>query len=233
MRLLQLLLLLLFVGAVPAGAWAEDPSSSSQNAGEQAGLKWQPEAPAYGDSTRAGPSFDGLGYLFPIRLHLNRGGYIDGGMGGVDADGGRLLLLLSRGDLLIDYDLVVAVTPLAELEEQAEVLARAGPPPLQDGIPQKYRWVPTWRSHLGVLLSFLLPGAGQFIQTENRGVGFLVMTGVLSSVAVGLLALYAPSSYGPEARRGIAGVFFGLAGGVAIGGAVNAYQSGRERRLVP
>jgi hypothetical protein len=233
MRLRQLLLLLLVVAALPRPAVAEEATSASEGEGEAAGSKWQPEAPPHTASTRVGPSFDGLGYLFPIRLHLNRGGYIDGGMGGVDAGGGRLLLLLSRGDLLIDYELVVAVTPLADVDAQAELLATAGPPPLRDGIPQKYRWVPTWRSHLGVLLSFLLPGAGQFIQTQNRGVGFLVMTGVLSSVAVGLLALYGPSSYGPEARRGIAGVFFGLAGGVAIGGAVNAYQSGRERRPVP
>jgi hypothetical protein len=195
--------------------------------------RWLPESAPLVSSSRIGPVFDGMGYLFPLRLHLSRGGYIDGGLGGVDEGAGRLLLLLSRGQLLVDFHLIVGVTPLADLGLQASARVEDGPPILNDDLPLQYRWVPTWRSHLGVLLSFLLPGAGQFIQTTERQVGFLVMAGVLSSVAVGLLALYGPSSYGPESRKAIAGLFFGLGGTVAFGGAVHAYRTGRERRPVP
>jgi len=196
--------------------------------------RWLPETPTSSSAEmRQGPVFSGMGYLFPLRLHLSRGGTIDGGMGGVDDDGGLLLLLLSQGELLVDFRLIVGVTPLASLSGKAEMLQEEGPPPLKDNLSVKFHWRPTWRSHLGVALSFFLPGVGQFIQTRDREVGFLVMSGVLASVAVGLLALYGPSAYGPAARRGLAGVFFGLGATVALGGAVHAFQTGRERVAVP
>lgn len=193
---------------------------------------WQPSDGERSEETRAGPSFDGMAYLFPLRLHLSRGGSLAGGLGGVDVSGGRLLLVLARESLLVDFGLVVGVTPLADLPGD-EVLRGAPPPPLVDAVPVKYRWRPTWRSHLGVLLSFVLPGAGQFIQKKDRELGFLVMAGVASSVATGLLALYAPSSYGARSRATIGGLLFGLGGTVAVGGAIHAYQTGRERRPVP
>ena len=226
--LLLLLWALLAPAAVEAGEDAEVVTSRAAVLSD-----WQPKSLAPGPTSRTGPSFEGMGYLFPLRLHLSRGGYIDGGMGGIDTAGGRMLLLLARGDLLVDFRLIRAVTPLADVERQADILANAGPPPLVGGVPAKYRWVPTWRSHLGVLLSFLLPGAGQFIQKREQAVGALVMSGVFSTVAVGLLALYGPSTYGPEARDALAGIFFGLGGSIAIGGAVHAYRTGRVRRQVP
>jgi hypothetical protein len=201
-------------------AWAEEP-------------RWQPEpSPSASGPLSVGPAFAGMGYLFPLRLHLTRGGTVDGTLGGIDVDGGQLLLLLSRGELLVDFRLVGRVTPLAPLLRGDGPGGLVVPPPLKNNLSVKYRWQPTWRSHLGVALSFLLPGLGQFIQTRDRQVGFLVLSGALSSVAVGLLALYGPSASGPQARRGVAGVFFGLGGAVAIGGAIHAYRTGRERVVV-
>ena len=184
------------------------------------------------DVLPAGPAFAGMGYLFPLRLHLTRGGSVEGTLGGVDVDGGRLLLMLSRGELLVDFRLVRTVTPLAPLLRGDGPGGLVAPPILKNARSVRYRWKPTWRSHLGVALSFLVPGLGQFIQTRDRHVGILVLSGALSSVAVGLLALYGPSTYGPQARRGVAGVFFGLGGAVAVGGAIHAFRTGRERVAV-
>lgn len=194
---------------------------------------WLPQDGGRSGETLKGASFDGMGYLFPLRLHLSRGGFIDGGLGGVDEDSGAMLLLLSRGELLVDFHLIDAVTPLASRAEQLPELIEAGPPKIVAGAPVRYAWRPTWRSHAGVVLSFLAPGAGQFIQKKEREVGFLILGGVLSSVGLGLLALYGPSSYSPEARRAVAGVLFGVGGTVAIGGAVHAYGAGRERVALP
>ena len=192
--------------------------------------RWQAELrPSASGEFSAEPAFAGMGYLFPLRLHLARGGTVDGTLGGVDLDGRQLLLLLSRGELLVDFRLVGEVTPLAPRLRGDGPGGLVAPPVLKNNLSVKYRWRPTWRSHLGVALSFLLPGLGQFIQTRDRHVGILVMSGALSAVAVGLLALYGPSAYGPQARRGVAGVFFGLGGSVAIGGAIHAYRTGRER----
>jgi hypothetical protein len=218
LRLLRLIALGLGITLWAGSAWAGE-------------ARWLPDSnPTAEAAMRQGPAFSGMGYLFPLRLHLSRGGTIDGGMGGVDQDGGLLLLLLSQGDLLVDFRLIVGVTPLARLGvDDGSAEGSPAPPPLRDNLPVKFRWRPTWRSHLGVVLSFLLPGLGQFIQTRDQEAGLLVLSGVLSSVAVGLLALYGPSDYGPQARRGIAGVFFGLGGAVALGGAIHAYRIGRER----
>ncbi len=195
--------------------------------------RWQPESsPSSSGALSVEPTFAGMGYLFPLRLHLTRGGTVDGTMGGVDVGGGQLLLLLSRGELLVDFRLVRKVTPLAPLLRGDGPGGLVTPPTLKNNLSVRYRWQPTWRSHLGVALSFLVPGLGQFIQTRDRNVGFLVLSGALSSVAVGLLALYGPSAYGPQARRGVAGVFFGLGGAVALGGAIHAYRTGRERVAV-
>ena len=38
------------------------------------------------------PHFLGMTYMFPLRLHLARGGHIDGALGGVDPEAGELLL---------------------------------------------------------------------------------------------------------------------------------------------
>lgn len=198
-------------------AWAEE-------------AHWEPEpGPSAPLAFSTEPAFAGMGYLFPLRLDLTRGGTVAGTMGGIDADGGQLLLLLSRGDLLVDFRLIRKVTPLAPLLRGDGPGGLVAPPILKNNLSVRYRWRPTWRSHLGVALSFLVPGLGQFIQTQDRHVGFIVLSGALSAVAIGLLALYGPSSYGPQARRGIAGVFFGLGGSVALGGAIHAYRAGRER----
>ena len=193
--------------------------------------RWQPGDGVLSSESRTGPDFLGMTYLFPLRLHLSRGGYVDGGLGGVDALQGRMLLVLQNESLPIAFPLIARVTPLGRLSPDP-ALRLAEPPGLRSDIPVKYRWQPTWRSHLGVLLSFVVPGAGQFIQERDQPIGFLFLGAALSSVGVGLLALYGPSSYTQRSRHALGGLFFGLAGTVAVGAAVHAHRTGRERRPV-
>ncbi|MEE2830116.1 MAG: hypothetical protein VX498_13075 [Myxococcota bacterium] len=192
---------------------------------------WEPGAGDRSADTRKGPSFEGMDYLFPLRLHLSRGGHLEGGMGGIDGDRKEVLLVFQQEALRVSFDLVLAVTPLGLLSPDP-VLRSAPPPQILVERHLKYRWVPTWRSHLGVGLSFVLPGLGQFIQEREQQFGFLFLGSALASVAAGLLALYGPSNYGPQVRRGLSGVFFGLAGTVAIGAATHAHRTGRVKKLV-
>jgi hypothetical protein len=190
---------------------------------------WAPDDGRRSSLTRTPPTFEGMAYLFPLRLHLIRGGYLDGTMGGVDRDRGELLLVLPTATLEIDLGLIDAVTPLGILPAPGSEEAAEPAPAMLTAVHTEYRLRPTWRSGLGLALSFLLPGTGQFIQEDRKDLGFLFLGGAGFFVAGGLLALFAPSAYGPNGRVAVSSVMFGLAGTVAIGAGVHAWQAGRRR----
>ncbi|MCP4871883.1 MAG: hypothetical protein GY898_24515 [Proteobacteria bacterium] len=193
---------------------------------------WTPDDGVRTDQTRTPPRFEGMEYLFPLRIHLTRGGHLDGGLGGYDPTTGQLLLVLKTATLEISTHLVEAVTPLGPLPAADSDAASAAPPPMLTRDHVEYKLRPSWRSGLGLGLSFVMPGLGQFIQEDRKEVGLLFLGGAAFFVAGGLLALFAPSSYPQRARAIVAGVMFGLSGTVAIGAGVHAWNAGKRRVAV-
>ena len=187
---------------------------------------WDPGPGEHTEQTRTPPAFDGMAWLFPLRLHLSLGGHVDGAMGGLDTETGELLLILPTDAFRVHLSLIDAVTPLGNLPRAVEgVLSE--PPPLLTGY-KTYELRPTWRSGVGVLLSVLMPGAGQWIQEEQRELGFLFFGSYLFLVGTAVLALVAPSGHSPVQRRVTAGVLFGLAGTVTISSGAHAWVTGRR-----
>jgi hypothetical protein len=212
MRALLIGLLATFLGI--SAAHAEDP-------------EWLPGDGERTEETRSGPSFGGMDYLFPLRLHLVRGGFIEGTMGGMDEVEGEFLLLRPGDAFRIDVRLIDSVTPLGRIPVGREGIK--APPPMLVERHSEFRWRPTWRSGAGLALSFLLPGAGQWIQESHQELGFIFLGGAAFFVATGLLALYAPSQYGPVQRRILSGIMFGMAGTVSITAGAHAWTTGRRR----
>ena len=188
---------------------------------------WLPDPGERTDQTRTPAVFDGMAYLFPMRLHLSRGGHVDGGLGGVDPETGELLLVLPTASFLVHLTLVEAVTPLGKLPRPVAGLLQPPPPLLNPEI--EYRLRPTWRSHLGVVLSVFLPGSGQWIQKTDRELGLIFFGSYLFLVGAAVLSLFAPSGHSEIQRRITAGVLFGLAATVTIGAGAHAWTKGRER----
>lgn len=188
---------------------------------------WVPDPGERTEQTRTPPKFDGMAYLFPLRLHLSLGGHLDGGMGGLDPESGELLLVLPTDAFRIHVSLIEAVTPLGRLPRPVAGLLPPPPPLLQDHT--EFRLRPTWRSHLGVALSVLMPGTGQWIQRSDQELGLLFFGSYLFLVGTAVLALLAPSGHSPIQRRITAGVLFGLAGTVTISSGAHAWVTGRER----
>ncbi len=205
--------------AVTGTAYADEPSTPD----------WVPDDGERTAETRTPPSFTGMEYGFPIRLHLARGGFVDGSLGGVNAASGELLLILPRHRFRIELTLVDAVTPLRPPPAAGTPEAAVPAPEMLLEEHHEFRLLPTWRSGLGLGLSFVLPGAGQWIQRERPELGFLFLGGAAFFVGTGLLALYAPSQYGQTGRRIVGGIMFGLAGTVAVGAGVHAWEAGKER----
>ncbi len=188
---------------------------------------WEPAAGERTDDTREGPRFEGLIYMHPMRVHLARGGHVEGTFGGVDADTGEVLLVLPRTRFRIDFRLIDAVTPLAGiLDDSTEV---------KDILDRRHverRLMPTWRSHAGLALSFLAPGVGQFIQEEDPELGFLFMGLEIFMAAGALLAAFAAPSLEQPDRIGITAGFTTIGVAVAITAGVHAFRTGREYREV-
>lgn len=188
---------------------------------------WDPDEGDRTEATRSPATFEGMAWLFPLRLHLSHGGHVDGGMGGVDRETGELLLILPTDAFRVHLSLVDAVTPLGVLPRPVDGVMPAAPAALQENA--YYRLRPTWRSHLGVALSILMPGTGQWIQKEDRELGALFFGSYLFLVGAAVMALVAPSAHSPIQRRITAGVLFGLAGTVTISSGAHAWVAGRER----
>lgn len=194
---------------------------------------WEPDDGERSEQTRPGPDFLGMGFLFPLRLHLSRGGYVDGQIAGADDDGGELMLLVGPGRRLrIDYHLVTGVTPLGELPDADSALVDQRPPALAS-LDVVYRRRPTWRSGLGFALNLLAPGTGHFIQRQERSLGFLFLGLDVFFLAAGSLAAFAPSRLSDRERVFFGAVFFALDGFTRGTAAGHAFNLGRERTAVP
>ncbi len=211
--------MVLFLLVAVSSARAEEPERPA----------WTPDEGVRSAQTRTPPSFRGLEYLAAIRLHLIRGGHIDGGLGGVDPETGDLLLVLPRGPLEIELGLVDAVTPLGTLPPPGSPGADAPPPEMITREHVEYRLRPTWRSRAGLALSLVLPGAGQWIQEDQQELGFVFLAGAALFVGSGLLALYGPTSYTAAQRGTVAAIMFGFAGSVSLASGVHAWTAGRRR----
>ena len=198
--------------------------ASSARAGD-----WEPGPGDRTEATRTRPDFSGMGFLFPLRLHLVRGGHIDGQVAGVDAGLGELLLVTGPGqEVRIDYLLLDALTPLAALPAADSPLAGRTPPGLASAAVVS-RLRPTWRSGLGLTLNLLAPGTGHFIQTDEKSLGFLFLGMDVFFLAAGSLAAFAPSRLSAQERVFFGGAFFAfdlLTRGI---GAAHAFGLGRER----
>ncbi len=198
-----------------------------------AAAEWQPGDGEQTDETRPGPDFAGMGFLFPLRLHLVRGGHVDGKIAGADDATGELLLIPRPGyQLRIDYHLVTGVTPLGKLPAPDSTLADQRPPTLAS-VDVVYRRKPTWRSGLGFALNLLAPGTGHFIQKDDKALGFLFLGLDAFFLAAGSLAAFAPSRLSDRERVFFGAVFFGFdlfTRGTAAG---HAFELGRERAAVP
>lgn len=217
MRSVTSLLLLLVLAAPPASSAAE----------------WSPGDGERTEQTRSGPDFRGMGFLFPLRLHLVRGGHVDGQIAGADDEGGELMLLLGPGtSLTVDYYLVTDVTPLAALPDADSAFADRRPPKLE-ALDVVYRRRPTWRSGLGLALSLVAPGTGHFIQKDEQALGALFLGLDLFFLAAGSLAAFAPSRLSDRERVFFGAVFFALDGFTRGTAAGHAFNLGRERTAVP
>jgi hypothetical protein len=94
--------------------------------------------------------------------------------------------------------------------------------------PLRYAWRPTWRSHLGVVLSLVAPGAGQFIQRKEQMSGFLFLGAEAFFITSSLLAFLGPSGLSDRERRSFGIVFAASAATAAGFSAAHAWNLGRE-----
>ena len=195
-------------------------------------VPWVPGPGEETAETRAGVDLRGMGFLFPIRLHLSYGGFIDGKVGGLDPDSQELMLVLPLTQFRVDPVLIRAVTPLGDLPEPGSESAARLPPPMVSA-SSVYKLRPTWRSGLGMALNALAPGTGTFIQKEGKGLGFLFLGMDVFFLGAGLLAALAPSNLAQRERVFFAGVFLAFDGLTRAAGAAQAFAAGRERTLVP
>ena len=225
-----LALLLVCALLLPTRALAQEATALPADAAPGEG--WLPGDGEETAETRQGADFEGMGFLFPVRLHFTRGGFLDGKVAGFNPDTGEFALELPRYRLRIDASLVRATTPLGPIPEPGSALAERLPPPLA-AQEMVYRLQPTWRSGVGLALNALAPGTGSFIQKKEPGLGFLFLGLDLFFAGAGLLALFGPSRIGDQERIYLGVVFFSFDVLVRVAGASHAFAVGRERRLVP
>lgn len=192
---------------------------------------WVPGPGEETPQTREGADFTGMGFLFPVRLHLTRGGHIDGKVAGFDPETGEFMFVLPLTRFRVDSVLVRRLTPLGTLPEPGSPTASRLPPPLV-AASTTYKLKPTWRSGLGLALNLVAPGTGSFIQTTDKELGFLFLGMDIFFVSAGLLAILAPSRLTDRQRAFFGVVFFAFDGLTRGIGAGQAFAAGRERTLV-
>ncbi len=229
----------LVVGLVPVAGAEEAPGETDpvEDAAEPAGRQslrspgldgWEPDGGDRLEHTREGARFEGLIYLHPVRLHLSLGGHVEGSYGGVDSETEEVLLVLPRSRFRIAFPLIGAVTPLGPVDLIDDVEVRE----ILDRKHTETRLMPTWRSHVGLALSFLAPGTGQFIQKKDPELGFLFMGLEIFMAAGAILAAFAAPSLELQDRIGITAGFATVGVGISITAAVHAFQTGREPKEV-
>lgn len=236
-RLLALLALLALLGLLPATSLASpaQDADTPDSAPAASHRLWSPSTAPLGPRSRSDATFHGLWVLDPIRLHLDRGGFADGALGGVDRTRGAVLLFQPGASLWVDLSLLSAVTPLGRTRVERDGFGDLMPEPRPRSDPSAVRYAlrPTWRSHVGVLLSVLVPGTGQFIQEENRRVGWVFLAAWTFVTSAGVLALVTPSLPPTQERATIAATFFGVGLAFNVTAAIHAFQQGRRRVPVP
>ncbi len=177
-------------------------------------------------------SFSGMGYLFPLRLTLVYGGGLEGSLGGVDSGGQEVLVLRPQRSVRVRFSLIEGVEPLAQLLAADAKGLRPPAPPIEMQV-LTLKWKPTWRSHLGAVMSFVVPGTGQFIQRDERAIGVLFLVSDLFFLTASVLAFVGPSQLQPAHRRLVGGTFAGLALTTSIISSVHAFRAGREPGAMP
>lgn len=224
---LAVMLLVLSPERAVAGEPDAVPGSSAYRAVDDG---WLP-GPGVPTAWRGAPAsgFDGIEYLSKVRLHLRLGGFVDGGFGGArfEPTGGEVKLVLLGRTLEIDLALVDGVSPLSAPSRVVDGVPLPALP-LSRELSVRYELRPTWRSHLGVGLSALLPGAGMFIQESEREFGFLYLGLGAFFASSGVFALVGPSQQAVSQRRALSGVLFGFGVGNSVISAIHAFQSGRR-----
>jgi len=177
-------------------------------------------------------SFSGMDYLFPLRLTLVYGGGLEGSFGGVDKGERELLLLRPQRSVRVRFSLIEGVEPLAPLLAVDETGLRPAAPGIEKRALE-LKWTPTWRSHLGAVMSFVLPGTGQFIQKDERALGVLFLASDLFFLTASILAFFGPSQLQPAHRRLVGGTFAGLALTTSVISSIHAFRAGRVPVAVP
>jgi|GEM_PF-4766384 len=172
-------------------------------------------------------SFDGMSYRFPLRLILLYGGSLEGALGGVDSAANELLLMRPQRSVRVHFKLIDKIEPLAPLLT-ADALGVRPPAPSVAGSALKLKWKPTWRSHLGAVMSFVLPGTGQFIQRDERAIGVLFLASDLFFLTASMLAFFGPSQLAPSHRKIVGGTFAGLALTTSLLSSIHAFKAGME-----
>jgi len=219
-------------GDSPAGSEESPPAAAeADELDDELDPGWVPGPGEETAETRQGADFTGMGFLFPVRLHLTQGGHLDGKVAGLDPESGEFMFVLPLSRFRIDSTLVRALTPLAKLPEPGSDRASRLPPPLV-AATTTYKMKPTWRSGLGFALNLLAPGTGSFIQKEDKELGFLFLGLDIFFVSAGLLATLAPSRLTDRQRAFFGVVFFAFDGLTRGIGAGQAFAAGRERTLV-
>ncbi|MBJ96300.1 MAG: hypothetical protein CMP23_17700 [Rickettsiales bacterium] len=175
-------------------------------------------------------SFAGIGLRFPLRLRLAYGGLLEGALGGLDRHASELLLIRPQRSLRVHFKLIASVESLVPLLPADENGRLPPAPSVARSDALELKWRPTWRSHLGAVMSFVVPGTGQFLHRDERALGVLFLVSDLFFVGAGLLAFFGPSELNSSQRRGVGGTFLGLALTTSVLSSVHAFQAGREVR---
>lgn len=208
-------------GSDPAHADAEDDRTTAESVEVAPDVAWVPGRGGRTIWVRDGLDPTGILVHTPVRLHLRLGGFVDGDFEGarMERTGGEVVLAIDGRPVIIDAGVVAATSPLA------------APSGFAIEPPEPLVLTPTWRSHVGAVLSYVVPGAGQWIQRRDRALGvvFFALGAFLDTS--GILALSIQAGGQPKAQRQAIGVLaLGLSVGNSTLAAIHAWRTGRELR---
>lgn len=163
-------------------------------------------------------------------MQLTRGGEISGDLLGWDAAQGQIWLRVDGRPFAVGSVLVTDVDAEPRAEASLSEGAAAAPPLYQpEAKPQvAHAWAPTWRSHAGVGLSFVLPGLGQLVQEREREAAVPFLATHLFLAGGGAFAMWSWVRQGNLSARAVGIGFFVGAGFNTILAAIHAHQQGRR-----
>ncbi len=169
-----------------------------------------------------------------LLIVLRAGGQLRGRYEGVALETGDLVLRVDGQEQRVSIRLVSQASivrassgpPAAMTTEGPDGCGIVRPAGLKD--PGRYAWRPTWRSHLGVLLSIVAPGAGQFIQTHEQASGFVFLATEAFLLTSSMLAFFGPSNMSESQNRSFGIVFLVSTAVVATISSGTAWKLGLE-----